>query len=83
MAHNKYIRYVTGDIFSCHWRLGCVLAAFGCGLRKLLADGVQSAGGLRTVSVVIPNQKRLLSPRIYEIGNLHGSYNSRMKPPWS
>lgn len=68
-----HILHVASHIFCRHRGLGRVSTAFGGGQRELLADGMQSAGGLRPVDVVVPDEESLLSPGDDGVGDLHGA----------
>lgn len=68
-----HILHVASHIFCRHRGLGRVSTAFGGGQRELLADGMQSAGGLRPVGVVVPDEESLLSPGDDGVGDLHGA----------
>ena len=67
----KDVHHIVTNIFSAHRWLGCIFAAFGRSLSKLLAKFVQFACGMRAVSVVIPNHKSLFPLIENEISNVH------------
>lgn len=65
------IRHIISNILCAHWWFGGIFAAFGCSLPKLPAKFVQLARGVRTVSIVIPDQKGILPLSENKVRDIH------------
>ena len=55
------IRHIASNIFSSHSWFGSILAAFDCGLTKLLAEFLQFSGSVCPVGIVVSHKENLLS----------------------
>lgn len=72
----KDIRHIASNIFCAQRWFGCIFTAFGCSLPELLAQFMQLARSMRTVSIVVPNQKDVLPLAENEVGDVHPGLRS-------
>lgn len=65
------IRHIAPNIFSSHSWFGSILAAFDCGLTKLLAEFLQFSGSVCPVGIVVSHKENLLSLFEDKLSDLH------------
>ena len=72
----KDIRHIASNVFCAQRWFGCIFTAFWCSLPEPLAQFMQLARSMPTVSIVVPNQEDVLPLAENKVGDIHPGLRS-------